>query len=176
MSIASITTFGFLTGGTVSRAVTLGYGAGAPPPPVTTVDTHDLPRHHVITQEQIRRYRAKVKRENAEREKEYATKLEEANSIRLEIDRILHPPAEDFAEKPAAAKQADPLPDLPKLTAKQRAHIADLKRQIGVLMAEAHILEDQRAAAVREWRRRQDDADIEIIAALYNAGLSQSVH
>lgn len=174
MTIAAITTFGFVSS-TVSLAVTLGYGAGAPPPPVVTIDTHDLPRHHVITQEQIRRYRAKVKRDNLEREKEYADKLEAANSIRLEIDRILHPPAEDFAEKTAnpELKPPEALPDLPRLTAKQRARITDLKRQIGVLMAEAHILEEQRAAAVREWRKRQDEADMELIAALYNAALTQ---
>lgn len=169
MTIAAITTFGFITGSTVSRAVTLGYGGGAAPPAAAGSDNF-LP----YSRADIKRYRAKLRRDAELREDAYREKLDEANGVRSEIDRILHPPAEDFAEKTAkvAVKPPEPLPDLAKLTAKQRRRIADLKRQLGVLMAEAHILEEQDRHAAKEARRQRDEMDMQIIAALYNAAIT----
>lgn len=173
MTIAAITTFGFITGSTVSRAVTLGYGAGSAPPATAGSDNF-LP----YSRADIKRYRAKLKRDQEAREIAYAEKLAEANSVRSEIDRILHPPAEDFVEKAAKspATPTEPLPDLAKLTAKQRRAIADLKRQLGVLMAEAHILEEQERVAAREARRQKDEMEMQVIAALYNAAITGTLH
>lgn len=173
MTIASITTFGFITGSTVSRAVTLGYGAGSAPPVPTTGSDNFLPYSHA----DIKRYRAKLKRDREAVEAAYAEKLEAANGVRLEIDRILHPPADDFV--PAPVKIATPpvqLPNLPKLTEKQRRRIDDLQRQIGVLMAEAHILEEQAREKARQARIARDEDDMRIISALLNAHTRETLH
>lgn len=178
MTIAALTTFGFITGSTVSRAVTLGYGGGTSP--TSPTDTHDLPRR-ITTPSEARRLREKAKQAAEKREKAYAEKLEAANSIRLEIDRIMYPErfvvSDTKAETVNDAKPlAIPLPDLAKLTAKQREKITDLRRQVGVLMAEAHILEEQNRAAAREYRKQRDEVDMQVIAALYNQGLTRILH
>lgn len=176
MSISAIITRGFGAWGAIKFVITRGYAPGSPAP-ATTGDTHDYVRHPISAQD-VKRYRAKLKRDAELREEAYREKLDEANSVRSEIDRILHPPAEDFAEKPAkvAAKPAEPLPDLARLTAKQRRHIADLKRQLGVLMAEAHILEEQDRAAAREARRQKDEMDMSVITAMMNAHIHEALN
>lgn len=175
MSISAIITRGIGAWGAIKFIITRGYAPGSGPP-VTTSDTHDYVRHPLSTAD-IRRYRAKLKRDAELREEAYREKLEEANGVRLEIDRILHPPAEDFAEKTAKVevKPPEPLPDLAKLTAKQRRTIADLKRKLGVLMAEAHILEEQDRAAAREARRQKDEMDMQIISAMMNANIADAL-
>lgn len=175
MSIAAITTFGFITGSTVSKAVTLGYGAGsAPPTPPATGGDNFIP----YNQADVRRYRAKLKRDREQVEETYREKLEAANGIRLEIDRIMHPPAADFDKKSAkaAAKPAEPLPNLAKLTEKQTRRITELNRQIGMLMAEAHILEVQAQEAAMAARRAQDEEDMHIITNLLNAHVFETKH
>lgn len=175
MSISAIITRGLGAWGAIKFIITRGYAPGSPAP-ASTGDTHDLIRHPVSAQD-VKRYRAKLKRDAELREEAYREKIDEANGVRSEIDRILHPPAEDFAEKTAkvAVKPPEPLPDLAKLTAKQRRRIADLKRQLGVLMAEAHILEEQDRAAAKEARRQKDEMDMSIIQAMMNAHIQEAL-
>lgn len=175
MSISAIITRGIGAWGAIKFVITRGFAPGTSPP-ATAGDTHDYVRHPISTAD-VKRYRAKLKRDAELREQAYREKLEEANGVRSEIDRILHPPADDFAEKTTkvAPKPPEPLPDLAKLTAKQRRAIADLKRQLGVLLAEAHILEEQDRAAAREARRQKDEMDMNVITAMMNAHIHEAL-
>lgn len=169
MTIAAITTFGFITGSTVSLAVTLGYGAGAPPPIVTTADTHDLP----IRRADIKRWKEKQRADREKYARLEAEKLAEASDIRREIDNILNPPPARAAETAVEAKKPWIQPDLPVippvLTKKQQLRIEALTRQIKMLLAEAELMAEQQRLIKAQERRQKDNEDMEVINALLDA-------
>lgn len=156
MTIATVITRGYGSFGSIGAVILRGYFNGsAPPPPVVTVDTHDLPRH--LTKEYLWGLKKRQKALEAKQEE----KRYEAEKLRRQIDEArgiyapedepltVEPQLKEIANEVTGTIYVDKMPQL-------LAELSAVSQQIMTM-------EMERQTLIREARRRKDEHEIQII-------------
>lgn len=156
--INAIVTEGFGSFAGVQYIVTMGFLGGTTPPVVVGKDTHDYP---VISDRDLKKHRAKLKRDEEAREAKLKAKIAEREAIRAEIENVINPQevSQGTAVELAADIKPSYLPPPPSV---------DLQKLLAQLSAEITSLHDEQDAAVRSFRRARDEIDMQVILALLN--------